>query len=623
VLGKILSGRYELTEKIGCGGMAIVYKAKCLYLNRYVAIKVLRPELVDDEEFVLRFKRESQSVAGLSHPNVVNVYDVGEDNSIYYIVMEYIKGCTLKEYIKAHGRIEISKAVAIGIKVACAIKYAHDNGIVHRDIKPQNILIGDDGTVKVADFGIARTTQSTTITTSGSNVLGSVHYFSPEQAKGSYVDAKSDIYSFGVVLYEMLTGAVPFQGESAVSIALKHINEKMKSPIELNPDVTSNLQIIIEKCVEKDPRNRYKDVEHLLNDLEQVEEDPGCDLVSEPIDDNHPTQSIKPITEGKTTTRPKKAIKRIMLISSIGLLIALAAFASSQLFRPQFGEDETTVPYLVGSSEQEAETLLDDHDLFLRVSGQKNSDQYEVGLIISQDPEEGMSVMKNTFIDVVVSIGPRTVLVPNVVGQTLRDAEQMIKNERLAIGEIQYLNSNFPSGTVIRQSVPAETVLDYNSSIVLVVSRGPKLNIVEVKSYTGLRQDMAESLIIKDNLAVGEIFTEYNAQFPENTVIRQQPAEGDVVEQNRAINLWISLGPEPVYPKQLEIPLIGISGDDVINIRLERKNDGAVIYDEEHLRTEGIALIELKESGIVVYRLYKDGVFKEEITIDFTKKEDN
>ena len=623
MLGKVLSGRYELTEKIGCGGMAIVYKAKCLYLNRYVAIKVLRLELVDDEEFVLRFKRESQSVAGLSHPNVVNVYDVGEDNSIYYIVMEYIKGCTLKEYIKAHGKIERSMAITIGIKVASAIKYAHDSGIIHRDIKPQNILIGDDGTVKVADFGIARTTQSTTITSSGSNVLGSVHYFSPEQARGGYVDAKSDIYSFGVVLYEMLTGTVPFQGESAVSIALKHINEKMIPPVELNPDVTINLQIIIEKCVKKDPRNRYKDAAHLLNDLNKVANDPSCDLVLEPIDDNHPTQSMKPITAGKAILRPPKTIIKAIIVFSIVFLVAMVAFTSNRFLSRQSGEDGTIVPNLVGSSKEEAETLLDEHELFIRVSGQQNSDQYEEGTIISQNLAEGLTVMKNTFIEVVVSIGPRTVLVPNVVGQTLRDAEQLIENEGLTIGELQYLDSNFPSGTVIRQSVQGETVVDNNSSIVLVVSRGPKLNLVDVKNYIGLRRDMAESLIIKDNLVVGEIITEYNAQFPENTVIRQQPAEGDIVEQNRVINLWVSLGPEPVYPKQLEISLTGVVGDDVINIRLERKNDGFVVYDEGHLRTEGIVFIELKESGTVVYRLYIDDVFKEEITVDFTKKEDN
>jgi len=623
VLGKVLSGRYELIEKIGCGGMAIVYKAKCLYLNRYVAIKVLRLELVDDEEFVLRFKRESQSVAGLSHPNVVNVYDVGEDNSIYYIVMEYIKGCTLKEYIKAHGKIELSKAITIGIKVACAIKYAHDNGIIHRDIKPQNILIGDDDTVKVADFGIARTTQSTTITTSGSNVLGSVHYFSPEQARGGYVDAKSDIYSFGVVLYEMLTGTVPFQGESAVSIALKHINEKMKPAVELNPDVTNNLQIIIEKCAEKDPRNRYKDAAHLLKDLNQVANNPNCDLVFEPIDDNHPTQSIKPVTEGKTISKPQKTIKKAIIVFSIMFLFALVAFTGNRFLSRQSGDDETNVPNLIGSSKEEAETLLDEHELFIRVSGQENSDQHEEGTIISQNLTGGLSVMKNTFIDVVISIGPRTVLVPNVVGQTLRDAEQLIENEGLTIGDLQYLNSNFPSGTVIRQSIQGETVVDYNSSIVLVVSRGPKLNLVEVKNYIGLRRDLAENLILKDNLVVGEILTEYNAQFPENTIIRQQPVEGDIVEQNRAINLWVSLGREPVYPKQLEISLTGIVGDDVINIRLERKNDGFVVYEEEHLRTEGIVFIELKESGTIVYRLYIDDVFKEERSIDFTKEEGN
>jgi len=424
-------------------------------------------------------------------------------------------------------------------------------------------------------------------------------------------------------LYEMMTGTVPFQGDSAVSIALKHINEKMRPPSELNPNISNNMQLIINKCVEKDPRKRYKDASQLLDDLNRVSDDPDCVLPQELLDDNQQTLSIKPVFEDKLILKPSKTDKRTIIMVSIGLvLVLLIIFTGFRIFNRQTDNNETIVPYLIGLSEQEAENILDQHYLRMNISGRENSKQYDDGLIMSQIHPEGSSVLKNTIIDVIISIGPQTVLVPNVVGLLLRDAEQLIENEGLAIEQIQYLNSNFPSGTVIRQSLPGETLVNYNSYIVLVVSRGPEINVVEVSRYVGLRQDLAESLIIKDNLVIGVVTLEHNAQFPENTIIRQQPPEGAIVEQNRAINIWVSLGPEPTFRQKLEIRLEGIVNDDVVNIRLERKIDGYVVYENEHFLNEEVVVIELEESGTVVYRLYIDDLFHEELTVDFTKKED-
>lgn len=624
MLGKVLGARYELIEKIGCGGMAIVFKAKCLYLNRYVAVKVLRPELVDDEEFVLRFKRESQSVAGLSHPNIVNVYDVGEDENIYYIVMEYVKGCTLKEYIKESGMIEPGEAVIIAMKVASAIKYAHENGIVHRDIKPQNILIGEDGTVKVADFGIARTTRSGTLTASDSNVLGSVHYISPEQARGGYVDQKSDIYSFGIVMFEMLTGSVPFKGDSPVIIALKHMNDKINSLSEFNPEIPDNMQHIVSKCVEKEPRNRYKDVEQLLDDLNLVAENPAYVLQAKEDDDDQSTKSIKPLPKEVVNNKPLKVLMKLAFSAAIVFLIAWAALAGyNALFQQNIGiSEDTTVPNLVGLTETQARTLLQEQGLFIRVSDRINNEQFDRGYVISQNHETGLNVSRDTVVEVVVSLGFQTVLVPNVIGQTLLQAEQLITNEGLRVEDIQYIYSNFPADTIIRQSISAETPVDYNSSIVLVVSRGPEQTIVEVSRYIGLRREMAETLILEDNLVVGVVTSEYNDEFPENTIFRQQPAEGDIVEQNRAINLWVSLGSQPSYPKQLEVPL-SLEGANPVTIRLIRIIDGSVAYENEHNRSEGTVVIDLREAGIVMYRLYIDEVFNKEVTVDFTEREGN
>jgi len=295
LLGRILGERYELIEKIGSGGMAIVYKAKCHLLKRHVAVKILRPELVEDESFVARFKRESLAAASLSHPNIVNIYDVGEENGVYYIVMEYVNGKTLKEYIREKERLEWEEAVRIAAQICSALKHAHKNGIVHRDIKPQNILISEDGTVKVADFGIARAVSSATVTIAGANVMGSVHYFSPEQARGGYVDEKSDIYSLGIVLYEMVTGNVPFEGDTAISVALKHIQERVKPPWELNPSIPKSLNDVIEKATEKDQAGRYQTAGEMLRDLQRVLRDPEGNFVVRNIDSDLPTQVMEPV----------------------------------------------------------------------------------------------------------------------------------------------------------------------------------------------------------------------------------------------------------------------------------------------------------------------------------------
>jgi serine/threonine-protein kinase len=268
MVGRVLDDRYEIIEKIGGGGMALVYKARCRLLNRFVAIKVLRPEFIEDEEFVKKFRREAQSAASLSHPNIVGIYDVGTENNNYYIVMEYIKGQTLKELIKSKGTLGIEHATNIAIQICYALDHAHKNHIVHRDIKSHNILIREDNSVKVTDFGIARAVSSSTITNTG-NVIGSVHYFSPEQARGGYTDEKSDIYSLGVVLYEMVTGRLPFEGDSPIAVALKHIQEEPIPPAKINPRVPKSIEAIILKCMEKEVSRRYNSAAEIINDLRQ------------------------------------------------------------------------------------------------------------------------------------------------------------------------------------------------------------------------------------------------------------------------------------------------------------------------------------------------------------------
>ncbi len=294
MIGKVLGNRYEIIEKIGGGGMALVYKAKCRLLNRFVAVKVLRAEFTEDEEFVKKFKRESQAAASLSHPNIVGIYDVGMEDNVYYIVMEYIKGQTLKDLIKKKGALGVDFATNIAIQISSALEHAHKNHIVHRDIKSHNIMIREDNSVKVTDFGIARAISSSTITNTG-NVIGSVHYFSPEQARGGYTDEKSDIYSLGIVMYEMMTGRLPFEGETPIAVALKHIQEEALKPTSINTRIPKSMEDIIQKCIEKDVNNRYSSMSEIIADLRQSLVMPNGDFVKKNKFTDENTRVIKPI----------------------------------------------------------------------------------------------------------------------------------------------------------------------------------------------------------------------------------------------------------------------------------------------------------------------------------------
>ena len=299
MIGKVLGARYEIIEKIGGGGMALVYKAKCQLLNRYVAVKVLRDEFTNDEEFIKKFRHESQAAASLSHPNIVNIYDVGSEGDIYYIVMEYIKGKTLKEIINENGKLSSEQTVNYSIQIAEALQHAHNNHIVHRDIKPHNIMVTEDGRIKVTDFGIARAVTSTTMTNT-SSVIGSVHYFSPEQARGKFTDEKSDIYSLGIVMYEMITGKVPFEGESPISIALKHVEEEIVSPRTTDDTVPENIEYIIMKCVRKNQSERYKNAGELLKDLRKVKYTNGkIDFVEDTNEFDSATRIIPVVNGGE------------------------------------------------------------------------------------------------------------------------------------------------------------------------------------------------------------------------------------------------------------------------------------------------------------------------------------
>lgn len=537
----VLGNRYEILRKIGDGGMAFVYQARDKLLNRIVAVKVLRPEFVDDQEFLVKFKREAEAVASLSHPNIVNVYDVGEDGKVHYIVMEYVDGQNLKEIIQDEGSLEEYTALDIAKQIARALSAAHRNGIIHRDIKPHNILISKDGRqVKVADFGIAKAVSSSTMTNMGS-VIGSVHYISPEQAKGKHLTSNADLYSLGIVLYEMIIGRVPFSGDSPISIALKHINEDIAFTDQDKINIPNSVRTIISKLTQKEPANRYQTAEELIEDIEFVErnidlpyikdynnfattdvdrrdpevfngrkpvqyddyeddddyydeEDEYYDEDDEyynedDIDDDYYEERPKSRKEKKREKKQEKKNKarkketprarrrlKILAVILIMVLIGYAAFFMKYFGLGLFNKDNSenvTVPSVVNMTVEEAQKSLEGTGLKLVVKSEEYSNGVSKDRIITQTPSENTTLKKGDSVSVIVSKGNSKVPVPNVVGLKLSQAEKLLNDNKLVLGNVKYEYNDAEEGTVLSQSLVGGSS-DEGQKVSLVVSKGKK-----------------------------------------------------------------------------------------------------------------------------------------------------
>ena len=425
--GKVLGGRYEIINKIGNGGMATVYRATDLVLKRYVAVKILRDEFTTDEEFIRRFETEAQSAARLTHPNIVSIYDVGVDNGVYYIVMELIQGKTLKEIIvEERGPLPWKWSVNVAIQIASALEMAHKNNIIHRDIKPHNIIITEDGIAKVTDFGIAKAVSNSTITAFGTTI-GSVHYFSPEHARGGYTDAKSDLYSLGVVMYEMVTGKVPFDADTPVSVALKHMQEDPVPPIEENKNLPEAVNKIILKALKKDPMLRYQTATEMLQDLRMALKNPSGDFVEEvDYDETARTQKISTnMYERQKKSNGKKENKFITFIKThpklsvfLGIIILFfLAFGGTTLVLNVTNPKEVQLPNVVGLSQEEAKQKVESAKLKFEVSAEEYNTEVEQGHVISQDPtytEKYNNVKEGSQVKVVISKGTEKTKVPKV-----------------------------------------------------------------------------------------------------------------------------------------------------------------------------------------------------------------
>lgn len=549
--GKVLGNRYILLEKIGDGGMALVYKARCQLLNRYVAVKILRPEYIQDEEFVRKFKRESLAVASLSHPNIVSIYDVGQEDDIYYIVMEYVKGCTLKEYIKDRGKINYIETLNIVRQIALALEHAHKNGVIHRDIKPHNILMTEDGNVKVTDFGIARATSSTTVTNMG-KVMGSVHYFSPEQARGGYTDHRTDIYSLGIVMYEMLTGKLPFDADSPITIALKHIQEPYIEPSSIDPTIPKAVNDIVVKAMEKDINKRYQSARDMIEDIDKAKKNPEENLyLKENKDSEDSSTRVIPVEEindaldkrqpnGKK--QPNKNDKKKKITAIVSSLIIVAALISliSYWYKNYFVVKDTNVPKIIGYNEAEASKILEDNKLHMNILQRKNSDK-PVGEVIEVEPAEGSTVKENSTVNVTLSAGKEKVLVPDVRSHNRADAEEILKRYNLTIGNVGSRNSNDVEKDLIIDQSPAKDVeVPVGSQVDIIISSGPEVKLVDVPTLTDKTLEEAEKLIKDANLTLGPVKYGSNPNCEDGIVIEQDVAPKVQVPQGTTINIKVN-----------------------------------------------------------------------------------
>ncbi|MGD0033130.1 Stk1 family PASTA domain-containing Ser/Thr kinase [Paenibacillus illinoisensis] len=570
MIGHQLGGRYEVIERVGGGGMALVYKAQDLLLNRNVAIKVLRQQFVHDEEFIRRFRREAQSAASLSHPNVVSIYDVGQEDDVHYIVMEYVEGKNLNEIIKERAPLQVDEAVRIASQIADALDHAHHNQIIHRDIKPHNILIGRNGRVKVTDFGIARAVTSTTITQTGS-VVGSVHYFSPEHAKGIVTGEKSDLYSLGIVLYQMLTGQLPFLGESPISVALKHLQEEFDEPRKFNPLIPQSVENVILKSMRKNPQERYQSAKEMQNDLEtclmpERRNENKIDFPDEDdVDQTRVMPAIKPEPRGITSTgaapvmesdeenhkgKPKtKNWKKPTLLISLTVLILIAMVGVVWYVKGMLVVPEVKVPNVVNQTEEKARQMLQDEGLVVSDDViRQYKEGVDPGIVFEQSRNEGDVVKEGSEIQLSVGAEKELTKMISVEGDSYEDAVKDLTNLGISEDRIkrkdEYSN-DVASGLVISQTPGADQEFDpEQTEIVLTVSRGAEtVKMPDLKNRT---RNEAEQMIKSAGLVLAQVQEESSYTVDRGKVTQQWPVEaGADVKPGDKITIFVSTGYPP------------------------------------------------------------------------------
>lgn len=552
----LIDNRYEIVDMIGKGGMAIVYKAKCLVLNRYVAIKVLRPEYRSDTDFIKRFRAEAQAAGGLSHPNIVSVYDVSQDGDVDYIVMEYVEGVTLKQYTEAKGIIPWKEAVDYGAQICAGLEHAHKKGIIHKDIKPHNIMITREGVLKITDFGIAKAMSTGTVA-SNTATIGSVHYFSPEQARGGYTDAKTDIYSLGVLLYEMVTGSLPFEGDTAVSIAMQHIEKTPVPPRSLNPDIPKSFENVILKAMCKSPSARYESATRMLVDLKKVyigadiPED-SCalngDTVIMPKIKSETSLGVKPNKEDKTKNTNKKKRDYLGILAGVVTGLVLILIIGFFILNPiTLGAEKLELPDFKGMTLDEAQDTIVNSDIEIVVEKEEKDETAKAGTILSQDPKPGSKVKTNSTVKVILSAGSNQFELPSVVNQREAAAQTTLTNLGLKVSVRPEASETIASGYVISQTPEAGNKVSKDSFVTIYVSSGKDETVVKVPNLIGLSLEDAKTSLLDNKLVWGSIIYTTNEK-PVNTVISQEIKPGKEVKEKTSIDLRVSQGPATTPP---------------------------------------------------------------------------
>ena len=661
-IGTIIGDRYEILEKVGSGGMADVFRAKCHRLNRYVAIKILKQDYSEDTKFVTKFRGEAQAIAGISHPNIVGIYDVGEENGMYYIVMELVDGITLKKYIEEKGKLSVKEAVGIALQIANGLEAAHSNHIIHRDIKPQNILIARDGTAKVTDFGIAKAASSNTIT---ANAMGSVHYISPEQARGGYSDEKSDIYSLGVTMYEMLSGTLPFNGESAVAIALAHIQEEAVPLAALDATIPKGISNIVNKCMQK--KTELRCVADLIADLKMFLQDPSGDygvignlykndgtiFMSKddvntlrdasrkgmgPVEQKPEPQEPEEPEEPESNSDVDPKLEKALVFGSIGVAIIIglvilymvgrvlgfwgsakpesnsgsSSTTASETAKPgsDTSGDEITLEDYANKIKDYVETDLSNYDITCTVT-EEASDEIEKGYVIRTSPAAGSTVAKGGKVELIVSSGVEQVSIPDTTGDTITDAYQTLNDKGFKVKQGEDVYSSQAIGKVAYTKPAAGKKVDKGATITIYPSKGEETKYVKVPNLLGMTRSQAKSALEKAGLKYGSETKSYSST-QKNRVCVQSVSSGNEVEEGSTVDVTLSLGPEKTYTYEGSVtianPFEYETDSGIIKVILKQDGNTTTVREEQKTyydfpwTLDGIKGSSANQGEITVYR---------------------
>ena len=647
LVGKVIGNRYEILEKIGEGGMATVYKARCNILKRYVAVKVLRDEFTTDEEFIKRFNSEAQSAASLTHPNIVSIYDVGQEENIYYIVMELVQGKTLKEIINEDGVLPWKWSVNIAIQVASALEMAHRNNIVHRDIKPHNIIITEEGIAKVTDFGIAKAVSNSTITAFGTTI-GSVHYFSPEHARGGYTDAKSDIYSLGVVMYEMLTGRVPFDADTPVSIALKHMQEKPVEPIKLNPSIPLAINKIIMKAMEKDISLRYQSATEMLKDLSMSLKDPEGNFVKRNSETMQYTQRIPSLNEEmeeektrKATDKKKKGLAKYfeehptakkvwitVIALAIIVLIPLIGYGVTKLVLDGGKTPQVALKDVKNMTVDEAKAAYKNDKINIEIE-EVHDKEVEEGKIISQEPpySEGKTVDENSTIKFIVSLGVEKVEMKKVVGMKFDEAKELLEGLELEVEKIEETSKTVEKDYVTKQDPEEGEELKTGDKVKVYVSIGTGIKKINVPYVIGETESSAKKKL--SDLEVTVVYEEDTTKV-NGKVLKQSIDAGESVDEGTKITITVNRI-EAIKTGTIRLNLKSLLGADstidtdpetgaeinsTVNLRIQVGEDN--VYRDTVRKDSTDITATASGKGTVTVKIFVDEIKKKEVQFDLS-----